>query len=226
MTMQKNALTTAPARSSLGPGRFLRMGLIVAPLLLTACGPDYNAIANRLRETTLKQSAEISSLKEELKNRDVTIAAMKSQQGPPLQTLPEERLAQLFTVTRMEIQSSSNTWDNGDGKGVSSFRVFIRMYDKSGQLMPASGSMSIEAFELPPAPAQPRRLGAWTFTPEEMKKSWYSGFGLDHFAFTCPWEQVNAPTQEAVVFKATFKDLLTGNTLQAQLDKKVTLPKK
>jgi len=226
LTMLKPREQIAPARVSIGPGRFLCAAMLIGPMLLAACGPDYGAVANRLREKNLKQSQEISSLKEELKSRDATIAAMRADAGPALQTLPAERLEQLFTATRMEIRSTTNTWDNGDGKGVAAFRVFIRMHDGNGQLMPASGTMAIEAFELPHAPAQPRRIGAWTFTPEEMKKCWYSGFGLDHFALTCPWEQGNAPTQEGVVFKATFKDLLTGNTLQAQLDSKIAVPKK
>jgi hypothetical protein len=192
-------------------------------LLLAGCaGPDYNKIANELRAENLKLTREVATLKEELNNRDSTIAELRSPQGPPLQSLPQERLNQLFTATRMEIRSTSDTWDNGDGKGTAAFRVFIRLYGSDGQLMPASGTMTIEAFELPPAPAPPRRIGTWTFSPDEMKKSWYSGLGLNHFAFTCPWE--SPPTQPTVTFKATFRDLLTGDTLQAQLDKKITRP--
>lgn len=198
---------------------------VLACLLLWAgaCGgPNYNRIANDLRAKNREQARQIATLKDELKNRDATIATLRSKEGPSIPTLPQDRLEQLFTATRLEIRSTSDTWDDGDGKGTSAFRVFVRMYSKDGQLLPSSGTMTVEAFELPPAPAQPRRIGMWVFGPEHMKKNWYSGLGLNHFAFTCPWE--SPPTQPTVTFKVTFQDLLTGNSLTAQLDKKITPP--
>jgi hypothetical protein len=199
------------------------LSFCLVPLGLPGCfGPDYNKIANELRAQTLKQNREIATLKEDLKNRDATIEAMRNRQGPALETLPRERLEQLFTVSRMEIRSTSDTYDDGDGKGTNAFRVYIRLHDSDGQIIPATGTMTIEAFELPPAPAQPRRIGSWTFTPTQMKKSWYSGLGLNHFAFACPWE--SPPTQTSVTFKAHYLDLLTGATLTAQLERKIKLP--
>lgn len=190
---------------------------------LAGCfGPDYNKIANDLRAQTLKQNREIANLKEDLKNRDATIADLRNRQGPSLQTFPQERLDQLFTVSRMEIRSTSDTWDTGDGKGINTFRVFVRLLAEDGQIIPASGTMTIEAFELPPAPAEPRRIGSWTFQPADMKKNWYGGMGLNHFAFNCPWE--SPPTQASVTFRAHYVDLLTGGTLTAQLNKNVKLP--
>ncbi|HVT81194.1 MAG TPA: hypothetical protein VHM90_11105 [Phycisphaerae bacterium] len=181
-------------------------------------------MANRLRHENMEKDSQIASLNDRLRNRDATIKDMQGRLSgnlPPLQTLPADRLGQLFTVSRLEIQGTSDTYDP-DGKGISAFRVFLRTYTEDGQIAPAAGTLTIEAFELPPAPAEPRRLGTWTFTPEQMKKSWYTGLGLNHFAFTCPWQ--TPPTQNALIFKARLQDALTGGTLAAQLDKKVTFP--
>ena len=194
-------------------------------IALTACsGPDYNAIANRLRESNMKLEQDNASLHDQLTNRDATIQSLRSQQGPPLPTLSPERLANLFTASHMEIQSSTDAADSGDGHGISGFRVFIRFTDQSGQIIPAAGTLAVEAFELPAAPAPPRRIGAWTFTPQQMKKSWYSGLGLNHFAFTCPWE--SPPQLREIVFKAHFQDALTGGVLEATLNKNVAPPAK
>ncbi len=198
--------------------------MALAILALPACGPDYNAIANRLRTENLQQKNQIAGLNDSLRNKDATITDLQSRLNgnlPPLQTLPPDRLAQVFTAARLEIQSSSDTYDP-DGKGLSAFRIFLRTYTNDGQIAPASGTLTVEAFELPAAPTEPRRLGTWTFTPQEMKKNWYTGLGLNHFALTCPWQ--THPTQDAIVFKARLQDALTGMTLQAQLDKKISLP--
>ncbi len=205
--------------------RGVRLLIPLAALALTACGgPDYGAISNRLREANMKLEQENSSLHDQLSNRDATIQSLRSTQGPPLPTLSPERLADLFTAAHMEIQSSTDTGDSGDGHGISRFRVFIRFTTEDGQILPAAGTLTVEAFELPAAPAAPRRIGAWTFTPQQMKKSWYSGLGLNHFAFTCPWD--SPPSLRQIVFKAHYQDGLTGQVLEATLTKNVTLPVK
>jgi hypothetical protein len=208
-------------------GAWLRAALFLPLLALAAscpsCGPDYNAIANRLRATTLEQKGEIAGLRTQLANRDATIADLRDKaSGPPLDTLPPGRLAQLFTAASIEIRSGSDTWDAGDGKGTHAFRIYLRLHDADGQIIPATGAVTIEAIELPPAPAEPRRLGTWTFTPEQMKRNWYSGLGLNQFALTCPWE--SPPTTRDIVLKVHYKDALTGNVLEAQISKKIHLP--
>jgi len=207
----------------------LKAGLLMTGLLgvlsLGGClgSPDFRAAANRLREENIKQKEQIATLQDQLKNRDATIHDLQEHiatNTPPIRTLPPERLAQVFTVTKLEIQSETDVADLGGGK--EGFRMFLRTYDDDGQIVPASGEMTIEVFELPPAPAEPRRIGTWTFTPEDMKKAWFTGLGTNHFAFSCPWEKPPQANVGPIVFKARFRDALTGNMLLAQLDKKVT----
>jgi hypothetical protein len=137
-----------------------------------------------------------------------------------LPTLPPERLAQVITAAKLEFRNQTDAEDLGDGK--KGFRVFLRTYTDDGQIAPASGSLTIEAFVLPPTPAEPKRIGTWTFTPQQMKAAWFTGLGTNHFAFSCPWEQV--PTIKSVVFKARLVDALTGQTLDAHLDKNIANP--
>ena len=196
--------------------------LLVATALLTACsGPDLNAVANRLREENLDQKRQIADLQDKLKNRDATVLDLQTHfamNTPPLPTLPPERLADVFTVARLEIQAQTDSTDLPDGKP--GFRVFLRTYDADNQIVPASGTLTVEAFELPLAPAPPRRIGMWTFTAQEMKKNWYTGLGLNHFALSCPWSA--PPTLTAITFRVRLRDALTGQTFEAQLDKKIS----
>jgi hypothetical protein len=196
-------------------------------LALAACGPDFRASANRLREENIKLTNELSAAKADLRNRDQTIRVLREQlQGdaPPIETLPADRLDALMTASRLEIRSQTNSWEFDTGKGLAGFRVFIRTLADDGTILPATGTLTIEAFDLAAPPAQPKRVGTWTFTPAQMKKNWYNGMGLNQFAFSCPWQA--PPDAPNVTFRATFTDALTGRTLVAQLDKKVLLPTK
>lgn len=193
--------------------------LVLGVLGLTACGPDYNAIANRLRKENIAQKSELASLQDQLKNRDATIRDLQTKAGAnALPTLPPERLAQVFTAAHLEIRSQTDSADLGDNQH--GFRIFLRTYADDGQTIPAAGTLTIEAFELPAAPAEPRRLGTWTFTPQDMKKNWFTGLGTNHFALSCPW--TSPPTLQEITFKAHLQDALTGQTLEAQLTKKIS----
>ena len=192
---------------------------------LAGCGPDFQAVANHLRQQTIDQQHQIDTQQAELRNRDATIAQLRDQaqgKSPPLQTLPDDRLAQLFTIAQLQIRPQTDSWEFASGKGLAGFRVFLRTLTADGEILPATGTLTIEAFELGDPPAEPRRVGTWKFTPAEMKKSWYNGMGLNQFAFSCPWK--SPPTTRKMLFRATFTDALTGRTLVADLQKAVTLP--
>jgi hypothetical protein len=199
-------------------------GMLLA--CMTGCGPDWNAVTNRLRQQTMDQQNQLQKDQIELKNRQATIDDLRARlQGnlPPLQTLPESRLNEMITATQVQIQSQTNSWNPDPSKGLTCFRVFIRTLTDDKYSIPATGELTIEALQLSSPPAEPRRIGLWKFTPAEMKAHWYGGLGTNHFAFNCPWTQ--APTQPDVLFRATFTDALTGRTMTAELQKKVTLPK-
>jgi hypothetical protein len=188
-----------------------------------------NAVANRLREQTIKQGREIADLKEKLASRDTTVAQLQGQLDarlPRVETLPADRLNALFTVAKLQIRPQTDSWEFDAGKGLAGFRVFFRTLADDGTILPATGDLQVEAFELGAAPAPPRRLGTWKFTAAQLKKSWYGGMGLNQFAVNCPWETgVGPPTARDVSFRVRFTDALTGRMFEATMDKKVTLPR-
>ncbi len=193
---------------------------ILATLLcVTGCGPDFQASANRLRAQNITQQNQISDLQAKLAARDSTITGLQSQlddRTPRIQTLPNDRLAQLFTVGSIDVSTPTGFTDLGEG--LHGLRVYLRTRTDDGTIFPATGKLTLEAFSLTTAPAEPLRIGPWTFSPEDMKKNWYSGLGLNHFGFNCPAPTPTAKTD--IVIRATFVDALTGRTLQATFTKK------
>ena len=195
----------------------LCLGAAAGYAALTACGPNYSAVADRLRKENIELRSDLGAARDELKNKEATIRDLQGKE-PRLPTLPPERLAQVFTAVRLEVAGQTDAQELAGG--ARGFRIFLRAYTKDAQTIPATGALTLEAFELPAAPAEPRRIGTWKFTAEEMKKNWYSGLGAYHFAFSCPFQ--TAPTMTNVTFKARLVDALTGQTLEAQLEKKIT----
>jgi hypothetical protein len=206
----------------------MRPGIIAATIIalaLAGCGPNMNLVANRLREQNMKQDRQIADLKEKLAARDATVAQLQGQLDarlPRVQTLPADRLNALFTAAKLQIRPQTDSWEFEPNKGLAGFRVFFRTLADDGTIIPATGDLQVEAFELPPAPSPPQRLGTWKFTAAELKKSWYSGMGLNQFAVNCPWK--SPPTAKDVNFRLRFTDTLTGRVLEATMDKKITLP--
>lgn len=208
------------------PGRFAPSALLSAALLFSACGPDLAKSNYELRHQVADQDAQLAADKQKIANRDAQIADLQNQlasKNPPLPTLPPDRLAQLFTAASIQIRNQTDVWDFGpQNGGRSGFRIFLRTLTDDGQIIPATGTLTLEAFELPAAPAQPQRIGSWTFTPEQMKQNWYTTFGSNYFAFNCPW--ATAPTHDHITITAHFTDALTGRHLDATVTKTVTLP--
>ena len=204
--------------------------LIACAVVMAGCSSSEVTTANnRLRADAAKNEREIAALKGRVAADEEMIASLQDQvsgKTPAVETLPGERLKELFTVGSVEIQKGTDASDLGTGDGTSKgFRLFFRTVTGEGTVIPATGKLVVEAFVLPNAPAEPERIGTWTITAEEMKKNWYSGLGLNHFAFNFPWGEKAplGPGQSDVTFKATFTDALTGNVFTAHLDRKITV---
>ena len=204
----------------------MTLGLLLAlgALALIGCGPNYSRIADSLRERNFKLEQQLEQTQQLIKDQQATLQYKQEQldaQTPRVATLPPERLAQLFTVTRVELRSGTDLWDWEKDQAPDGFRVFFRPYSDTGDILPASGQVTIEVFDLA-IPQGTQRLGKWTFTPADLKKSWYGSLGLNHFALNCPLEQL--PQHRELTFKLQFIDALTGQVLTDQKQIAVHLP--
>lgn len=132
---------------------------------------------------------------------------------PRLATLPPARLGQLFTVNSIQISADTRSSRLGNFPKLRGFRIFVRTGMAGGMALPATGQFVLEAFDLA-APTGQERIGRWVFTPMESKKDWYGMFGINAFAFDCPWKV--PPSHRQITFKVAFTDALTGRLFTAQ----------
>lgn len=199
--------------------------LLALPLLSADCmGPNYARISNELRAKNNQLQDQLDHTQQEKRDLNATIALLHDQldaRTPRVATLPQERLDQLFTVGKVLVQNGTDLYDSQHDGKLDSFRVYIQTQTADSVTLPATGTLTIDAFDLDlPGPTQ--RLGHWTFTPTDLKKLWYRQFGLDHYALNCPLASL--PPHNQITFRIHFIDALTNQALENQKMITIHLP--
>jgi hypothetical protein len=199
----------------------LAVGLCCYLLLLGGCA-NYSKNAPVYQEN-IALTNQNTALAAQVKTQQGQINDLKQQlaaQTPRVATLPPDRLSELFTVDSINITSDTRSTHIGGAANLNGFRVFVKTLMPDGQPLPASGTFTIEAFDLALQTGS-QRIGKWVFTPVESKQNWYGMFGLNCFAFDCPWQ---IPPQHAqITFQVQFMDALTGRIFTSQTPIKIDL---
>lgn len=167
----------------------------------------------------------VTALQLRLSHSQAQVKNLESQLSskmPRTITLPPARLAELFTVHNIEIKSQTASAKFHGGTKLRGFRVFLATCMTGGTPLPATGKVTITAFDLAIRHG-PQKIGQWVFTPRETKQHWYGMFGLNCFAFNCPWKR--PPAHSAITFHVRFHDALTGQVLIDQRLIRIRLPK-
>jgi len=195
----------------------LAAGLVVVGLAgLTGCGVDYARVNRELRERNLALEEQTAKQAEQVRNQQATIERLNAQvdqKVPRAVTLPEARLKQLFTVGKVEILGQTDAWDWTDDSQPDGFRVFVRPRMENGDVLPATGTLTVEAFDLA-AEKGAEKLGEWTFSAEQLKDKWYGTLGTNYLAVNCPWTK--PPAHREITFKVKFVEALTERVFTDQ----------
>ena len=203
-------------RFNISPQKYFQWSAIVAGVLLVLGGCANYAKNAPLYQQNVALHNTIVSLKEKLRLKLHEIHELERQlaaKTPHLPTLSANRLRQLFTVQRIRIGADTRIARLHGARKPCGFRVFVRTLMAGNIPLPATGTFTIEAFDLALAHGS-QRIGQWTFTPAEAKKAWYGILGLNQFAFDCPWKK--PPRHDEITFHAKFVDALTGRVFTAQ----------
>lgn len=91
------------------------------------------------------------------------------------------------------------------------FFALISPYDAQGSTVKISGNLELEAID-PSRPSGDRSLGRWTYSPEESRKRWHSGFLSAGFQIEEAWQR--PPSGSQVVLLAKI-ETIDGRTFEA-----------
>ncbi len=201
---------------------FKRPGMVMTTLLGSGlCMVMIAGCANYKKNAPLyDQNVQLqttnATLEATIRRQQTTIADLKAQlaaRTPRIATLPAARLSEIFTVSAARITADTAMAHLNHAKSFNGFRVFVRTLMPGKLVLPATGTFTIEAFDLGIAHGS-QRLGKWVFTPQQAKKLWYGDFGLNEFCFNCPWKK--PPVTSSITFHLSFQDALTGRSFTDQ----------
>jgi hypothetical protein len=197
---------------------FLLPALLVAALPHAGCGKP-NRANIQLRKDASDLRGEITQLRRQHEGDAARIRSLEASTGT-LQTLPQERLAELFTTHGLQLGTIAGIDLDRDQAGDEGLRIKATPTDETGQKFKAAGTFVIEAFDL--ADAGETRLGRWEFDAKQARENWNGTLMQYAYSLTCPWQR--PPTRAEVTVKVTFTDLLTGRTFTQQKVAKLDPP--
>lgn len=187
--------------------------LALLPVVFGGCGPRPNAANIELRKQVIDLEREVEQLRREREADRATIVAMQSDR-PTTQSLPHDRLEELFTVAGIRLGRLTGGYDSEPRQpGDESIRVYLAPFDAAGDDLKAAGTVVIEAFDL--AEEAPR-LARWSFDLPSMKSAWNSSGLLYEYVLDCPLAGVSVPATGELTLRVVFTDALTGRSFSAQ----------
>lgn len=196
--------------------RLLVMLLVVAALV--GCGkPNRSNITLRKKVQSLE--GEIAQLKRR-HDADVATIAGLSQRTGAVSVLEPARVDKLFTVHGIKLERLTGGADLDSSKpGQDGLKVYVTLFDQTGDEIKSAGSFAVEAFDLAD---QGAKLGRWEFPVEQSRETWHSFLTRYGYVLPCPWQTF--PRNADVTVRVQFTDELTGRLFTAQQVAKVEVP--
>jgi len=187
--------------------------LLAFSLVLPGCGARPNAANIELRKQVMELEQQVEQMRLERDADRATIVSLQSDR-PTTQSLPQERLDELFTVAGIKLGRLTGGFDaDPQQSGDESIRVHVAPFDSSGDDLKASGTVVVEAFDLSSDAA---RIGRWSFDLAATRSAWNSSGLLYEYVLDCPLSAVAAPKSGELTLRVTFTDALTGRSFSAQ----------
>jgi hypothetical protein len=189
-----------------------------AGTLLSGCGPNRANVKLRRENQALQDR--IATL-ETQRNADLARIQGLQEQRPTVPVLPQEQLAQLYTVHGIKLGPLTGGSGLDEGKpGDQGLKIYFTPVDQDGDPLKATGRVTVEAIDT--ARAHHMRVGRWEFSPQQMKQAWRSLLSLQAFVLVCPWQET--PEHPDLTIHVSFHDELTGRLYSEAREVTVILP--
>ncbi len=178
---------------------------------LVGCrGPDKANIELRKENQALKDQVENQARRHQADQAQ--IAALQTEKGSAVETLPTTRLAELFTVSGIDINKLTGFRKDG-------LKVYISPTDDAGDIIKAAGSLTIDAFDL--SKGSEAHLGHWEFPLQDAAKNWYQSWIVHGYALQTPLQPPELVKE--ITVRASYTDALTQRTFTNQRVIKTTV---
>lgn len=204
--------------------KVLLIGCAVSLLCGGAGGCSLLKKPNKANIELRKQNQELQTRVKDLEMQhegDVSRIHGFEQKAGTLPTLPEERLAKLFTTHDLKLGKLTGGADLDPAKpGQEGLKVHATPIDQAGDPLKAAGSFTVEAVDV--SGTQPAVVGKWTFDAAASSQAWTSVLNRYEYVLTCPWQ--SPPAGSSLHLSVTFIDELTQGKFTKTIDVTVEPP--
>lgn len=203
-------------------------------LVLTLCGCGGRGNSDLLEARLRQQEDDIFALQRDLKESHQALASARDQ-SEAMQNqlakasngslLPEQTKA-LFKVTGVKVNNLlTGGVDLDNQAGDELWTTMITPHDVDGETVKLPADMELELIDLSQS-GENRRVGVWTFSSEEVRSHWYSGFAGSGFRFELPWQRQPSSEDLTLVVRMKSQDGRTFNTQAPLKISQIDLPQK
>jgi hypothetical protein len=189
-----------------------------AALLLISCatgcddmnGQSRVSEAADLEDKLINQARVIAQKDDQLRDQAAVIQELRSLDGP-------KRLDQLVTVDRIDLERLSGGYDDDRDGRPDGLVLYLKLYDKEGDVLKAAGKVSIRVMDL----AQPdghQLLGQVELDGDALRPLWFGRLMTSHYTIKLPWSNLGGslPSHNQLTVLVSFTDLLTGRSHSLQ----------
>jgi hypothetical protein len=204
--------------------KLLLIGCAVALLCGGAGGCSLIKKPNKANIELRKQNQELQTRVKDLELQHEADGARIhgfEQKAGTLPTLPQDRLAKLFTTHDIKLGKLTGGSDLDPAKpGQEGLKVHATPIDQTGDQLKAAGSFTVEAVDV--SGTQPALVGKWTFDAAASNQAWTSVLNRYEYVLTCPWQ--SPPAGSSLHLSVTFVDELTQGKFTKTIDVTVEPP--
>jgi hypothetical protein len=125
-----------------------------------------------------------------------------------------ELASQTYVLKSVDLARQTGGYDSDGVPGDEALQVVLEPRDPDGQAIKAPGTLDVQALEIT-AEGLKRPLSSWHVPPEQLRRTWRSGFLSTAYFVVLPWK--NWPTCEKLRVVAQFT-LADGRVFEADKD--------
>lgn len=133
--------------------------------------------------------------------------------------IPPEAAAHIFTVQKITLGKMTGGQDIDGCYGDDGLLVVVEPRDCEDQTLKAPGALHVMALEINSQGIK-TPIGAWDVAPDQLRKSWKSGWISNGYAVTLPLQGVPASEKVRVLARLVMPD---GRAFEADKDVKIRL---
>ena len=187
---------------------------IVSVLILIITAGCENSGSSGLTERINILESRNSELKNQIKDTEAHNIQLKEQLKHLLGLGPGINLSEFYSIKKIKITRYTDFYDKDNDGSEEKLIVYIQPFDFPGDVVKATGEVSIELWNL--NSRDNPLVRSWRISPEQLSKLWHSSLLRTNYRIELKRPEETKDLESELTLKVSFTDYLTGKDFTAQ----------